>query len=42
MSRVDVLWVALGKAIRANASTKQVEGIVAKLSRAQHQRRGDA
>lgn len=27
MTRVDRLWVALGKAVAANASTKQVDGI---------------
>lgn len=39
MDQVDKLWVALGKAIRGNASTKQVEGIAARLSRAQGVRR---
>jgi hypothetical protein len=34
MNAVDKLWVALGKAIRSGASTKQVNGIAARLERA--------
>lgn len=34
MDSMDKLWIALGKAIRADASTKQVNGIVARLNRA--------
>jgi hypothetical protein len=33
MNQVDKLWVALGKAIRAGASTKQVDGIANRLNR---------
>lgn len=33
MNRADKLWEALGKAIRAGASTKQVSHIVAQLDR---------
>lgn len=39
MEQVDKLWAALGRAIRANATTKQVEGIAARLNRAQGVRR---
>jgi len=38
MDIVDKLWNALGKAIRANASTKQINGIVARLDRARGKR----
>jgi hypothetical protein len=38
MTAVDKLWAALGKAIAANASTKQVNGIAARLARASGQR----
>lgn len=38
MTRVDRLWVALGKAVAANASTKQVNGIAAQLHRARGER----
>lgn len=34
MDHVDKLWLALGKAIASNASTKQVNGIAARLDRA--------
>jgi hypothetical protein len=34
MNNVDKLWAALGKAIRTNASTKQINGITARLDRA--------
>jgi hypothetical protein len=40
MEQVDKLWAALGKAIRANASTKQINGIAARLTRA-HGRKAD-
>lgn len=36
MTTVDKLWIALGKAIQKNASTKQVNGISAQLQRAAH------
>jgi hypothetical protein len=32
VSPVDKLWIALGKAIRANASTRQVKGIADRLN----------
>jgi hypothetical protein len=38
MNRTDRLWQALGKAIAANASTKQVNGIAAQLQRARGER----
>jgi hypothetical protein len=38
MNRVDKLWNALGKAVRAGASTKQVDHIAAQLDRARGQR----
>lgn len=34
MDAVDRLWMALGKAIAGGASTKQVDGIAARLNRA--------
>jgi len=33
MNDVDKIWAALGKAIRNNASTKQVNSIAARLNR---------
>lgn len=33
MSSIDKLWAALGKAIAGGASTRQVNGIVARLNR---------
>lgn len=33
MNQVDKLWQQLGKAIRAGASNKQVDGIVNRLNR---------
>lgn len=40
MTSVDKLWQALGKAIAANASTKQINGIAARLVRARGSREG--
>jgi hypothetical protein len=34
MTNVDKMWAALGKAVRSGASTKQINGIVARLDRA--------
>jgi hypothetical protein len=39
MDQTDKLWAALGKAIRGNASTKQVENILGRLNRARTQQR---
>lgn len=39
MDHIDKLWAAYGKAIRNNASTKQVQAIVVRLDRARQQQR---
>lgn len=40
MTRVEKLWQALGKAVQASASTKQVNSIAAQLNRARGTREG--
>lgn len=39
MTRTYRLWAAFGRAIAANASTKQINGIVQQLDRARAQSR---
>jgi hypothetical protein len=40
MTTVDKLWNALGNAVRAGATEKQINGIAARLDRARGKDRG--